>query len=190
MLLFALITWQVAIQGPLLRLDERIDRPIVGHGPSWLYQSLSDLGNMQIALPVLALAMTFALWRGSRFDVLVAAVTMAAVPALVIPLKDWTARPGPLDPSTGYFPSGHSATAMAAYGGAALLLAPYSRKSRPVPVAVILTVATGIGLVLHGYHWPLDVLASWCLCGSLLLIASLCVSLRNSRRSSSRTPGC
>ncbi|WP_328536382.1 phosphatase PAP2 family protein [Streptomyces sp. NBC_00344] len=162
----------------------------MSHGPSWLNQGFSDLGNMQVALPVLALAMGFALWRGSRFDVLVAAVTMAAVPALVIPLKDWTARPGPLDPSTGYFPSGHSATAMVAYGGAALVLRPHAKKSRPVPVAVILTVATGTGLVLHGYHWPLDVLASWCLCGCLLLIASLCVSLRNRRRSSSRTPGC
>ncbi|MEV8568001.1 phosphatase PAP2 family protein [Streptomyces sp. NPDC051322] len=189
-LLFALITWQVRTEGPLLRLDERIDRHLVHHGPSWLNQAFSDLGNMQVALPVLALAMGYALWRGSRFDVGVTAVAMAAVPALVIPLKDWTARPGPLDPSTGYFPSGHSATAMVAYGGAALLLTPYTTRSRPVPVAVILTVATGTGLVLHGYHWPLDVLASWCLCGCLLLIASLCVSHRNRRRSSSRTPDC
>src|SRR6185503_18269756 len=118
-----------------------------------------------------------------------AAGAMAAVPSLVVPLKHWTARPGPLDPSTGYFPSGHSATAMVAYGGTALLLTPYAKKSRPMPLAVILTVATGIGLVLHGYHWPLDVLASWCLCGCLLLIASLCVSRRNRRRNSSRTPG-
>ncbi|MFE0197938.1 hypothetical protein ACFW0I_19660, partial [[Kitasatospora] papulosa] len=25
------------------------------------------------------------------------------------------------------------------------------------------------GLVLHGYHWPLDVVAGWCLSGVLLL---------------------
>ncbi|MGW7365322.1 phosphatase PAP2 family protein, partial [Streptomyces sp. NPDC054841] len=37
-------------------------------------------------------------------------------------------------------------------------------------------------LVLRGYHWPLDVLGSWCLCAGLLLIT------RCTRRSSWRTP--
>ncbi|MGW8689075.1 phosphatase PAP2 family protein, partial [[Kitasatospora] papulosa] len=35
--------------------------------------------------------------------------------------------------------------------------------------AVLLTAATSAGLVLHGYHWPLDVVAGWCLSGVLLL---------------------
>nr|MYU47647.1 phosphoesterase [Streptomyces sp. SID7803] len=40
-----------------------------------------------------------------------------------------------------------------------------------MPVAaVLLTATTGIGLVLRGYHWPLDVLGSWFLCGLLLLL--------------------
>ncbi|WSU96481.1 phosphatase PAP2 family protein [Streptomyces sp. NBC_01023] len=185
LLLFALITWQVLVRGPLLRLDVRVDHHIVGTGPGWLSGGLSDLGNTEVALPVLVAAMAYALWCGSRRDVLVAALAMAMVPALVVPLKLWTARPGPLDPSTGYFPSGHSATAMVAYGGAALLLVPYARRNWPVPVAVILTVATGTGLLLHGYHWPLDVLASWLLCGALLLVTASCM-----RRSSSRTPDC
>ncbi|WSZ82015.1 phosphatase PAP2 family protein [Streptomyces sp. NBC_00859] len=185
LLLFALITWQVMTAGPLLRLDTRVDRHIVGTGPGRLSGALSDLGNTEVALPVLVVAMAYALWRGSRRDVLAAALAMAVVPALVVPLKLWTARSGPLDPSTGYFPSGHSATAMVAYGGAALLLTPYTRRNWPVPVAVILTVATGTGLLLHGYHWPLDVLASWLLCGALLLVTASCM-----RRSSSRTPDC
>ncbi|MGQ4357568.1 phosphoesterase, partial [Streptomyces drozdowiczii] len=57
--------------------------------------------------------------------------------------------------------------------------------------AVLLTAATGIGLVLRGYHWPLDVLGSWFLCGLLLLLPYGFGRIsRSRRRSSSRTPSC
>ncbi|MER5897828.1 phosphoesterase, partial [Streptomyces sp. NPDC001876] len=49
--------------------------------------------------------------------------------------------------------------------------------------------ATSIGLVLRGYHWPLDVFASWCLSAVLLLVLRE-VSCRSRRRSSSGTPSC
>ncbi|MFB6781464.1 phosphatase PAP2 family protein [Streptomyces sp. NPDC056352] len=173
---FALLTWQVATDGPLRGLDERIGRAVVGHGPARLTEFLADLGNMQIALPVLGCAVVYALLRGARREPLSAASAMAVVPAVIVPLKDWIARPGPLTEATGYYPSGHAATAAVAYGAAALLLARRtgragrSKWSWMMPVAaVLLTVATGIGLVLRGYHWPLDVLGSWCLSGLLLL---------------------
>ncbi|MGW5276607.1 phosphatase PAP2 family protein [Streptomyces sp. NPDC004044] len=176
---FALLTWQVVADGPLRRLDERIGRSVVGHGPGRLTEFLADLGNMQVALPVLGCAVVYALVRGARRLPLYAALVMAAVPALVVPLKDWTARTGPLTEETGYYPSGHAATAAVAYGAAALLiayrttLAERSKRSWMMPVAaVLLTVATGIGLVLRGYHWPLDVLAGWCLSGLLLMALS------------------
>ncbi|MET7526824.1 phosphatase PAP2 family protein [Streptomyces sp900116325] len=165
--------------GPLRRLDERIGRNVVGHGPGRLTEFLADLGNMQVALPVLGCAVVYALARGARRLPLYAALVMAAVPALVVPLKGWIARPGPLTEDTGYYPSGHAATAAVAYGAAALLIAyrtaPAERPKRSwmMPVAaVLLTVATGIGLVLRGYHWPLDVLAGWCLSGLLLMALS------------------
>ncbi|MFE7329504.1 phosphatase PAP2 family protein [Streptomyces sp. NPDC057565] len=176
---FALLTWQVAADGPLRGLDERIGRSVVGHGPARLAEFLADLGNMQVALPVLGCAIAYALLRGARREPLYAASAMAVVPAVIVPLKDWIARPGPLTEATGYYPSGHAATAAVAYGAAALLLAPRtgpagrSKWSWMMPVAaVLLTVATGIGLVLRGYHWPLDVLGSWCLSGLLLLALS------------------
>ncbi|MFD9792393.1 phosphatase PAP2 family protein [Streptomyces sp. NPDC059070] len=184
--LFALITWQVVADGPLRRLDERVDRHLAGRGPQGLAEVLADLGSMPVALPVLALALGYAVWRGARLDALITALTMAAVPALVVPLKMWTDRAGPLTSATGYYPSGHTATAMVAYGGAALLLARWTapRRSWLMPAAAgVLTAATGIGLVLHGYHWPLDVLASGCLCGVLLVLSST-----GMRRSSARTP--
>lgn len=188
--LFALTTWQIAADGPLRRLDERVGRTVVGQGPERLTGFLADLGNTQVALPVLGCALLWTLLRGERRAPRAAAVAMAAVPLLVVPLKDWIARPGPLTEATGYYPSGHAATAAVAYGATALLLAPYVRRAWMMPVATaLMTVATGIGLVLRGYHWPLDVAGSWCLCG-VLLVALRVLSRRSRRRSSSRTPSC
>ncbi|MEU6978885.1 phosphatase PAP2 family protein [Streptomyces sp. NPDC046371] len=143
--------------------------------PRGLSEAASDLGNLTVALPVLAAAMAYAYRRGRRAAALFAGLAMAAVPLLVVPLKEWTARPGPLEPwAHGYYPSGHTATALVAYFGAAFLVS-----RRLVPVAAVLTAVTGTGLVLRGYHWPLDVLASCCL-GVLVLF----VSSSGTRRSS------
>ncbi|SDM23923.1 phosphatase PAP2 family protein [Streptomyces wuyuanensis] len=168
--------------GPLRALDERVDRAVVGGGPAGLTEFLADLGNPQVALPVLAAAVGLALYRRRRIPAAALVVAMALVPALVAPLKALTGRPGPLTPETGYFPSGHAATAMVAYAGAALLVGRWL-----MPVAVLLTAATGIGLVLRGYHWPLDVLGSWSLCG-VLLAGAVLVSSRDTRRSCAGTP--
>ncbi|MEU7036729.1 phosphatase PAP2 family protein [Streptomyces sp. NPDC046237] len=162
--LFAVITWQVVVAGPLARLDERVSRSLVDRVPRWFSELGADLGNMTVALPVLGAAMAYALWRGRRSQVLAAGLTMALVPLLIIPLKEWTARPGPQEPwAAGYYPSGHTATAMVAYVGAAFLVS-----KRLLPLAAVLTTLTAIGLVLRGFHWPLDVLASVALCVPLL----------------------
>ncbi|MCG7528996.1 phosphatase PAP2 family protein [Streptomyces sp. OfavH-34-F] len=190
--LFALTTWQVASDGPLRALDERAGRALTGHGPRGLTEFLADLGNMQVALPVLGCAIGWALLRGRRWEPLGAALAMALVPLLVVPLKEAVARPGPLTEATGYYPSGHAATAAVAYGASALLLAGRGRPAWMMPViAVLLTAMTGIGLVLRGYHWPLDVLGSWFLCGLLLLLPRAFGRIsRSRRRSSSRTASC
>ncbi|MFI5619233.1 phosphatase PAP2 family protein [Streptomyces sp. NPDC051567] len=180
----ALITWQVLTAGPLLSPDVRLGRALVRTVPDAVTEPLADLGGLPVALPVLLLAMAYAAWRGDRRGALAAGLAMALVPALVVPLKEWTARPGPLEPwAAGYFPSGHTATSAVAYLGAALLVRPYTRRAWPVPVALVLTGATGAGLVLRGFHWPLDVLASWLLCVPLLLVAGW-FSGRSRRRSS------
>ncbi|MGW7054561.1 phosphatase PAP2 family protein [Streptomyces sp. NPDC054887] len=166
----------MAAAGPLRRADERLGRALAGRGPTGLTEFLADLGSAAVALPVLASALAYALWRGGRGAwprAAAAALAMAAVPALVVPLKSWIARTGPLTRETGYYPSGHTATAVVAYGGAALLVCAYVRRGRwwPPVLACALTLATGAGLVLRGYHWPLDVVGSWCLCLMLLLIS-------------------
>ncbi|MFI8826416.1 phosphatase PAP2 family protein [Streptomyces sp. NPDC053431] len=152
------------VHGPLARLDERLSRALVDTVPRGLSESAADLGNMSVALPVLACAMAYAARRGHRAAALLAGLAMALVPLLVLPLKIWTGRPGPLEPwAHGYYPSGHTATAMVAYAGAALLVS-----RRLLPVAVLLTAVTAAGLILRGFHWPLDVLASVALCLPLL----------------------
>ncbi|MFD0425962.1 phosphatase PAP2 family protein [Streptomyces parvus] len=193
--LFAVITWQVVVEGPLFRLDERVGGKLFGTGPAPLTQALSDLGGMAVALPVLTCAIAYALWRRALRLAVYAALTMAAVPALVIPLKVATARQGPLTEAVNYYPSGHTATAAVAYGATALVLLALKRpvwlrgaswpRAWMMPVAaILLTTATGIGLVLHGYHWPLDVLASWCLGPLVLAPLGWWVSCRSRRRSS------
>ncbi|MFF9584318.1 phosphatase PAP2 family protein [Streptomyces achromogenes] len=173
-LLLALITWQVVTDGPLLRPDAEVSRALVH--PDGFSQFLSDLGNVQVAVPVLVLALALALWlgrvRGTRrwwLPPLAAAVLMALVPAVVVPLKEWTGRPGTpvVPPATGYFPSGHTVTALVAYGSAALLLRPRLRSPaarRALAAGCgVLVLGVSYGLVRHGYHWPLDVVAGWCL---------------------------
>ncbi|MFE2746543.1 phosphatase PAP2 family protein [Streptomyces scopuliridis] len=198
---FALVTWQVSVGGPLRSADERLSHALAGQGPRPLTELLADLGSMLVAVPVLAVAIGYTLWRGQRARPLMAALAMAAVPLLVVPLKIWIDRPGPLTDATGYYPSGHTATAMVAYGGAALLLAPHARqvgrtrRNRAMPAAVLLTLATGIGLILRGYHWPLDVLGSLALCGMQLLALERALRAagsrdlsRSTRRSCAKSP--
>ncbi|MFC6061493.1 phosphatase PAP2 family protein [Streptomyces ochraceiscleroticus] len=183
--LFALLTWQVAAHGPLLRLDARLDHVLVDRAlPAPLAELLADLGNMAVALPVLLAAAVYAGWRGHAAGLprwwlppLAAAVAMTLVPACVGPLQAALARPappGPLAGTTGFYPSGHAATAAVAYGAAALLLLPYAAappaRRLLLATALVLVLANGPGLVVRGYHWPVDVLGSWALSAALLLL--------------------
>ncbi|MFI8105020.1 phosphatase PAP2 family protein [Streptomyces sp. NPDC086023] len=173
------------VRGPLLGPDERLSRALVRAVPDSVTERLADLGNIPVAVPVLVLAMAYAARRSRRWGpALTAGLSMALVPAVIVPLKAWTARPGPLEPwAAGYYPSGHTATAAVAYTAAALLVRPYARRNWPVPLALALVVLTAAGLVLRGWHWPLDVLASACLSFLLVLPVARAVS-RSTRRSS------
>ncbi|MEU6096183.1 phosphatase PAP2 family protein [Streptomyces sp. NPDC047079] len=178
-LLFLLITWQVVVHGPLARVDERIGGAVVR--PDRVSGLLADLGNIAVAVPVLAVVLAYAARRARRegtdrwwLPAVAAAGLLAVLPALIVPLKGLIARPGPpsMSPETGFYPSGHTATAALAYGAAALVLWPwlttaYARRGL-LAVCAALHLGVAFGLVRHGYHWPLDVLGSWCLCAVLL----------------------
>ncbi|MGW7351198.1 phosphatase PAP2 family protein [Streptomyces sp. NPDC054784] len=188
--LFALLTWQVAVDGPLLRADTALRdaaaRAAPGGGAvSGAAQVCADLGGALVALPVLAFgACLLGVRRRTPVPAVLAALSALAVPALVLPLKEVCARVGPdgapLGEYAGYYPSGHTATAALAYGTLALLYvrrgpraaptspAPGSRAGYAVAAAVVVNLCVGAGLVLRGYHWATDVVASWALAGLVL----------------------
>nr|WP_189419602.1 phosphatase PAP2 family protein [Streptomyces griseoviridis] len=197
--LFAVLTWQVRVDGPLIGADERLSRALVR--PDRFSERLSDLGNIPVAVPVLGVALGWAAWRGRAagrprwwLPPVAGAVLMALVPALVVPLKLWTGRPGTpaVAPGTGYFPSGHTATAVVAYGAAVVVLLPLLRPAAArrwlVLAGTVLVLAVSYGLVRRGYHWPLDVAASWCLFGAGLCGLRLLPGHRRPRRREDRGP--
>ncbi|MGY6024320.1 phosphatase PAP2 family protein [Streptomyces spinosirectus] len=167
-------------------MDKRVSHALVD--PLRVYGGLADLGNVFVAVPVLVLVIGFVARRGRAAGTyrwwlppLAAAVAMALVPVLVVPLKVLIDRPGPpiMGPGTGYYPSGHTATASVAYGTATLLLLPLLSRAALrralVAACVLVNLGVGYGLVRRGYHWPLDVVASWCLCTVLLTVFSVVV---------------
>ncbi|MEV5933707.1 phosphatase PAP2 family protein [Streptomyces sp. NPDC052079] len=198
LLLFVLITWQVVVDGPLVDLDERLSEALIR--PDRASELLADLGNVPVAVPVLVVALAYVAWQGRAEEgdrwwlpPLAGASAMALVPALVAPLKEWTDRPGTpaVPPAVGYYPSGHTATAVVAYGAATLLLlrllrSPAVRRGLVV-LCLALVLGASYGLVRRGYHWPLDVAASWCL-GAVLLSGLWLLVSRSSRRRSAGTP--
>ena len=110
------------------------------------------------------------IWR-SRWPVLVAGVTVAGNGVLTLALKQAVARPRPplsgaLAAADGYaFPSGHAATAAAAFGVLALLCsAPLRGWAARVAVwagAAVLAALVGISRIYLGVHWATDVLGGW-----------------------------
>jgi membrane-associated phospholipid phosphatase len=110
------------------------------------------------------------IWR-SRGPVLVAGVTVAGNGVLTLALKQAVARPRPplsgaLAAADGYaFPSGHAATAAAAFGVLAFLCsAPLRGWAARVAVragAAVLAALVGISRIYLGVHWAADVLGGW-----------------------------
>nr|WP_324603491.1 phosphatase PAP2 family protein [Streptomyces sp. SPB074] len=172
------------------RLDERLGvRLHDGAGPPHpLAEFFSDLGNPTVAFPVLAVCAGAVTWwvrretgRAVWWPALTALGALVVVPVLVLPLKEIFDRPGqPSAEGLGYYPSGHTATASVAYGVALLLLlagpvAPRHRGVRRALAAtwLLLVLCVSYGLVRQGYHWPLDVAASWCLGGAVLQVVAV-----------------
>jgi membrane-associated phospholipid phosphatase len=192
LLVLALLTLNVLADGPLVGVDRRIRQATaaqansatwhwVGGGSHAPAQLLVQLGNNQVAVPVLVLCALIVAVRHRSVRPLVAAVAgLALLLATVIPAKILIARAGPgLPPVTpgamGVFPSGHTATSSVCLGLGVLLLAPgLANRARRAAVAAMaaLCFLVGAALIWCDYHWFTDVVAGWAL-AALIVMAAL-----------------
>lgn len=182
------LTEQVLTHGPLTSVDLDVARWLHGQGPRYPFmlnmaEVISRLATPQWSVAgslVLAGAMSKRARTWQPLQRMAAAVVLLA--ATVMGMKTVIDRPGPHGSgATGYFPSGHTTTAVVC-AGTLLLLAhqrwPGLRRFHLRRLGVIWTLLVGWAMAWHNYHWLTDVLAAWLL-GALLLVAL----------SSSRLPG-
>ena len=170
---------------PLMLDLHRLSRPWL----STLFYAITRTGDILIVFPVLA--MVIYLWR--RSEKITAALYVAAVitfPLVSLVVKNQFARPRqalfpPLVVEQTYsFPSGHSLTAMAVYGLAAVLL--WQRAHRVLAViSGSWVMLIGLSRVYLGAHYPSDVLASFA-AGIILLVIILFMDKRLNGRTSQK----
>jgi len=133
-------------------------------------------GSILIVFPVLA--MLIYLWRRSeKITAILYLVSVITFPLVSVVVKNEFARPRqaifpPLVVEHTYsFPSGHSLTAVAVYGLAAVLL--WQRGHRMLAIiSGIWVFLIGLSRVYLGAHYPSDVLSSFAV-GTIMLIIVL-----------------
>lgn len=128
-------------------------------------------GPLIVTIVTAAAALLAAAVRRSWGPVLVAGVTLTGTGIMTVVLKARLGRPRPplhdaLAAADGYaFPSGHAATAAAAFGVLAFLVAAglqrWVARIAVWAAAAMLTMLVGISRVYLGVHWTTDVLGGW-----------------------------
>jgi membrane-associated phospholipid phosphatase len=201
-LILAFLTVSVLANSPLLDVDTWIRNAVQAQAHSarfrWLegYRYapdylLVDLGNNQVAVPVLGLSALIAVIRDRSVRPLLAAVVaVVLLLGIVIPAKILIGRAGPgLPPvahgALGVFPSGHSSTSSVCLGLAAVLLAqglPGWARRAVLTIMVTVCFLVGVALIWGDYHWFTDVVGGWLL-AALIVMAALRVTglSRNAR---------
>ena len=203
LLFLALLTLNVLADGPLVGVDQRIRQAVqaqansatwhwvggAAHTPARL---LVQLGNNQVAIPILLLCALIAAAGHRSVRPLVAAVIgIALLLATVIPAKILIARAGPGLPAVapgamGVFPSGHTTTSGVCFGLGVLLLAPgLPSRARRAAVAVMAALCFLVGgaLIWCDDHWFTDVVAGWALAALIVMAALWITGLGGNSRS-------
>jgi membrane-associated phospholipid phosphatase len=191
-LILAFLTASVLAHSPVLDVDRWIRSAVQAQAHSarfrWLEGGrytpvylLADLGDNQVAVPVLGLGALIAVIRDRSVRPLLAAVAgLVLLLGTVIPAKILIGRAGPgLPPvahgAMGVFPSGHAATSSVCLGLAALLLArglPGWAGRAVLAGTAVVCFLVGAALIWGDYHWFTDVVAGWAL-AALIVMAAL-----------------
>lgn len=189
MLAWSLLAWQAMRQGPLTRLDAAVTAWWAAHASPAVLQALghiswlADPPTLTVACVLLAACLAWQRHWGLMTGWVLA---LAGNGLLNEQIKDWIQRPRPPH-ATGYtiadgwsFPSGHSSSAMVAYGMLVYIawqlwpgLGRRGRLLLALAGAVVIALV-GISRVGLQVHYVSDVLAGW-LSGSLWLL--LCVAV-------------
>ena len=174
----------------LLREFERHRNPHLVHAAN----VLADFGTIGMLMVIAVVAGLLLRWRG--LNAILCAVPGASLlvsGGLVQIMKVSVVRVGPNSqfgfgsPSTGSFPSGHSADTTALSIGLAIVLVAVLVR-RPAErvavfgVAVALSVAVGVSRLVLGVHWPTDVVAGWAIgLGTAVAIGTVAVMVTADR---------
>lgn len=161
-------------------------------GADWVATHLSTTQHAQwdaaswpgatlLGLAVAGIGAVLLAWKHERRAAIVTLAAAVGSAAFVASLKRLLMRERPTATEHGYaFPSGHSASAMLAWGLVALIVLPsltraWPRLRRAIPLAVGLwlglAAAVGVARFLAGVHWPTDVVAGWAWGGAVLAVA-------------------
>ena len=189
LLILAVLTVDVLAGGPLADADRWVRAAVQAraHSATWRWvgdswhapaRLLVELGNNQVAVPVLALStLIVAVRHRSLRPLLAAAAGVVLLLVTVIPAKILIGRSGPGQPAVvpghlGVFPSGHTTTAGVCLALAVLLLAPdLPPRIRRAAVAAMaaLCFLVGVALIWRDFHWFTDVVAGWALAALIVL---------------------
>jgi membrane-associated phospholipid phosphatase len=186
--------------GPAHRADLGVDSWLAAHRTSGgntatlIGTTLAQTETVIAVTAVLVLVLRWRLgrWRESLFLIAVMAGELAvflSVTAVVHQSRPPVARLDPA-PSTSSYPSGHTAAAVALYGGIAVLaLWIYGRRPATVLASVLLGLVpfyVGFSRLYRGMHYPSDVLAGALLGGAWLIIVTTTLLPRPGRPSRRR----
>lgn len=181
LLVFALLTWQVTAAGPLVHLDVAI-RDGLG-GLTAAHPAVLTAGRVcatagtptLVAILLAVVAGVLAFERHTGSPVYRAAFALFLLGVTVLFMKGLIHRPGPDGQPprglNGYFPSGHTASALTCYGTILLLLAAGRRRAvrgMLLGALAVIGALVGAGLLVCAYHWFSDVLASIALSFAIL----------------------
>jgi membrane-associated phospholipid phosphatase len=189
LLILTVLTVNVLANGPLVALDRRIRAAVqaragspawswVGNGGHGLGRLLTQLGNNQVAVPLLVLcAVVVAARHRSMRPLVAAAIGVVLLLTTVLPAKILIGRAGPGLPPVvpgqlGVFPSGHTATSSVCLGLGVLLLVPdLPVRVRWVAVTAMAVVCflVGVALIWCDFHWFTDVVAGWALAALIVM---------------------
>jgi membrane-associated phospholipid phosphatase len=194
-IVFALVTADVVVGGLMTHLDGQIRDQLITHGltaPGALWP-LGDVGDLAVAIAVVAAAaVVSAQVRWKLWPVAFGFGCLAVAEVMIMVSKSLVARPGPgiwadRVGYPGYYPSGHTTTAMVVVGVVAYFAlavpvrAPYREQADRIALVAggIAGSAAGLYAVLGDFHWVSDIIGGLALGTAVLVVG--CAGVRTRR---------